>query len=175
MRARALIALTAVAGGCLYHLDPLVQEGSAYLDPALVGVWESDSERAVITAIGSGYQIVFSGRHQEDTRFHGRLGRLGEQSVLEVWPAALDPDESWPVARYLILIRIDGDVLVTRTLSEDSMLATVQRDPGRWPHLYDGSTLVLTAPREVLAAALAEYLLEPGALDDPQVWRRAAP
>jgi len=175
------LALAAVAGGCVVSVEAIVPEANAEFDARLLGTWQGasdSSDRATISRrSGSRYAIEYS--DAKDTgKFEARLGRLGNRMVLDVWPTPGDSDVAEPYRGLLIpghtlfVVTIAPDSLVTSLIEADSLRAVLRRGQLRLDTLGNVRQLVLTSSTSALRAGLARYILRPGALDKPGVWKR---
>jgi Domain of unknown function (DUF4185) len=171
-----VIALT----GCVLSIDHIVPESSAIFDPRLLGTWEevSGSDRAVISrASDNAYGIEYISDGKVG-RFEGRLGRLGDRLILDVRPAPSETDLPEPYAGFLIrghlLLSLDvgSDEIRMAALEPDSLFAALRAGEIHLVHQRSGDQLILHGTTEELRFALGSYLAEPGALGEPEVWRR---
>lgn len=175
------VAVLGLAGCGVGSVAPIVPEGEAQFDPALLGTWvdEDGTERAVITADGAdGYAILYTDDGGESGPFLGRLGDLGAHRVLDVWP---DPtgirgndafrDLMLPLHTALFIDSL-GDRVGFRMLTPDSLSDYLEREPGAVAHVRLDDILVLTAPTAELRRFLAEFAGRPGTLGSPAVWVR---
>jgi hypothetical protein len=165
--------------GCVYHIDTAIPEEALYSDPTLVGTWSagnSELGRVVITSGGGhNYRLEYSDHDGMIKLLHGRLGRLGEHTVLEVWPAFADVDDDWPTGRFLVVLDIRADEIRSWSLSRDSIGAALKSGGTEVPHLTRKGDLILTTPSSVLFAQVTSYLNRAGFLDDEDIWRRVPP
>lgn len=125
-----MVVLSGLLGACVYHIDTAIPAELVEFNPALVGTWmgDDDTERVVIASgWGAGYRIEYTERNGTIDVFHGRSGRLGNRSVLEVWPAYRDAD-GWPVGRLLLVIDLTGSDMVVRLLDTAALRRAPQGD-----------------------------------------------
>jgi hypothetical protein len=166
--------LSCLIGACVYHIDTAIPPDAMIGDGSLVGDWHSaDSERAVITeGSGSTYRIEFTDGDGRNMTLHGRLGRLGNDTVLEIWPAFGDAAEDWPAGRQILVLAIAADEVIIRPLNADSIGAALERDR-HVSHLARSDNIIITAAAPELIEFLKTYIRRPGYLGEPQVWRRS--
>ncbi len=189
MRVRAMSRLgglmvpAIVLTGCVLSIDAVVSESDANFDARLLGAWEEVSgfDRAVVVsrASESTYAIEYTSDGKV-TRLEARLGSLDGRSVLDVWPTPRDGDlpEGYAglmVAGHLLfLIDVSTNEISIAMLEPDSLLAGLRTEQPRLGYRRSEDQLVLYGTTEELRAALGPYLAKPGALVEPDVWRRAA-
>jgi len=80
----ALVALTSACG--VGSVSPIVTDATVVSEPRLEGTWRRESESAVITPSGNGYDILYTDDDGKTGRFHARVGRLGSYRMLDVQP-----------------------------------------------------------------------------------------
>ena len=188
MRVRAMSRLGGVTvpaivlTGCVLSVDAIISDSGGTFDPRLLGTWEevSGSDRAVVSrASESTYAIEYTSDGKV-TRLEARLGSLDGRSVLDVWPTPRDGDlpEGYAglmVAGHLLfLIDVSTNEISIAMLEPDSLLAGLRTEQPRLGYRRSEDQLVLYGTTEELRAALGPYLAKPGALVEPDVWRRAA-
>ena len=176
------IILAAALNGCVLSVDPVVTETDATFDPRLIGTWSnSASEFAVVTQAGElSYAIEYT-LDERTGRLAGRLGRLGNRTILDVWPEPQEgelpqPYDGLMVAGHLVLaLDIETDEITASVIKPDSVIAGVTA--GRVDLDYretERAQLILLDKTESLRSALGAFLTRPSALDPPTVWRRVA-
>lgn len=181
-----LIACSAlvVLGGCVVSADGVVEEQDAELDPRLLGHWEAveGSDRVVISrGRGNAYVLEYTtGGHTG--AFVGRLGRLGKQLVLDVWPEPGGEQLPEPYAALLIpghlllaLELIGPDQVRLSMLEPDTLLSALAAGRVSLGHDTTESQLILHGTTGELRAALSAHIGSPGALDSQATWRRTRP
>src|SRR5262245_24143725 len=142
----ASMVLSSWLAACVYSIDSAIPDDLLRSDAALAGTWyANDSARVVITTSRDQGLLTLDFRNQDGgtQRFHGRLGRLGEKSVLEAWPA-FGPIENdpWPMGRSLFVIDARPDEIRARSLAADSVTAALKREGGNFPYLVRGNDLI---------------------------------
>lgn len=177
LRSLPILVLTA----CVVSGDAMISEEAAEFDPTLLGRWEKvgGGERVVLSrGPGASYAIRYTTSGATGT-FGARLGRLGEHQVLDVWPAPADgevPDPYAPlmIAGHLALIveRSGPDEIRLSALEPDSLLDALRSGAVVLSHSEANDGLVLHGPTAQLRSALGPVLRRPGALTEPDVWRR---
>lgn len=174
-----LAALMPALTGCVLSIDPVVPDSMAIFDPRLIGSWQEEdgTTRATVRrAEGNTYHIDYvSGR--DTSRYVARLGRLGEQMVLDVRyrPSQDDgrSDDDLMVAGHLLLsVDIGTDMLRTRLIDSDTLGTAIRNGVVPLPATRSDKNLVLLGTTPQLRAALQPYLSRPGAWDDPATWKR---
>jgi hypothetical protein len=175
------ILMFAVLSGCVVTVDPVISEDDATMDSRLLGSWEevSGSDRAVVSRTAENtYAIDYTSR-KNVSRFEARLGKLGEHSVLDVWPVPGKSDKNRPdagllVAGHLLLaLDIGPDQVSVTSLDPDSMLASLRTGDVRLAHTESENQLVLHGTTADLRRALSAQFARSGALGDADIWRRA--
>lgn len=189
MRVRAMSRLGGVTvpaivlTGCVLSVDAIISDSGGTFDPRLLGTWEevSGSDRAVVSrASESTYAIEYTSDGKV-TRLEARLGSLDGRSVLDVWPTPRDGDLPEGYAGlmvaghllFLIDVSISTNEISIAMLEPDSLLAGLRTEQPRLGYRRSEDQLVLYGTTEELRAALGPYLAKPGALMEPDVWRRA--
>ena len=183
MRATAaLFALTLLPAACVLSTDAVVSERDALFDPRLIGTWEApaDTDRVVVTrGQGNSYVFAFTNKKDGVARYVGRLGRLGNRTVLDVWPEepSLDaPTGELFVAHHLIFdVEIADDEIRSALLEVDSLRAAIRSGRMGRGHEVSNNRLVLSGTTEELRAALGPYVMRPGVFTTPTVWQRVRP
>lgn len=166
--------------GCVVSVDPVLTESEAHFDTSLLGSWEEvgGTDRARISG-GSGdtYVIEYS-MGGKMGRFEARLGRLGDQRVLDLWPAPDDHDFLEPYNGLLvgghILLALDtvSEGVRLRMLDPDSLLRALRVGEVPLHHRSREDRLVLHGTTDQLRSSLARYIALPGVLFELSLWRR---
>lgn len=177
----ALILVFAVLNGCVVSVNPLVSESDAMLDSRLLGNWEqeSGSNRAVVSSGENNTYVIEYTSDRKTGRFEARLGKLGENLVLDVWPAPTESDQKWPdvglliTGHLLLAVELDSDEVRSAQLDPDSMLAALRGNDVHLAHTESENQLVLHGPTEELRPALAAQMSLSDSMSDPVIWRRA--
>lgn len=168
--------------GCVLSLEPIVPESEAIFDERLLGAWEevSGSDVAVITrGAQNTYAIQYSAGGRSGT-FEARLGRLGGRLVLDVWPSPRDTDLPEPYrdvlisGHVLLALEVESDETRVAVLDPDAMLQAVRAGEIGMAYSTADDRVVLRADSAQLRSELSGWLKRPGALDRPEVFRRAA-
>ncbi|MEJ2185489.1 MAG: DUF4185 domain-containing protein [Gemmatimonadota bacterium] len=187
---RAALTAAAAAGGlsgCVVSIAPIVPPAQSIVVPGMEGTWLSeDGDRATVSRADSGiYTIEFVESDGRRERYLARAGRLAGRTVLDVWSA---PAQHGPggIAREYPGTMIPGHLLLVLELSRgapgtarlsvlerDSLAAALRSGAVRVPFLDVADGPVLTADTDSLRAFLADYLDRPGALSEPDRWRRS--
>ena len=166
----------------MVSFDPVVTESDATFDPRLIGTWStSPSEFAVVTqASEHAYTIEYT--YDDRTgRLAGRLGRLGDLTILDVWPEPQEGElpqlyDGLMISGHLILaLDIENDEVTASLIKPDSVISGVSA--GRIHLDYrktERAQLVLLDSTESLRASLGAFMVRRNALDPPRIWRRAA-
>ena len=174
IRGAMALMLTCSLAACAYHIDSAIPETAASFDSRLVGTWESESDTVVVTASeGSSYRIEWRDSDGEQVVLHGRSGRLGDRTVLEITPYLGGEHSQWPVGRLLMVLNVTDAEVMTWMLHPDSLRAPASGGPAPISYIASGDDdIVLTAPTTQLAPALAAYIRRPGVLKTGDRWRR---
>lgn len=182
-RGAGALGLAFVLSGCVLSVEPVVPESAATFDTRLLGTWEeaSGSDRAVISrASESTYAIEYT-TDGKVTRFEARLGRLGDRVVLDVWAAPGDGEVPEPYAGVLIaghlplLLDVAADEVQVTALEEDVLLEALRAGSVDLAFRDAKEQVVLLGTTDEMHEALAPYLARPGALSEPNTWRRVPP
>lgn len=167
-------------GACYftYTLDSAIPPDQVNFDSTLLGTWMGpDSLHAVLTPRDNErYLIDLTNGEGNRASFVGKLGKLGEATVLEVWPGT-DPDPGdWPVGRMQLVLEIAPDSVVMRFFDPDPIRAALRGCSLDMPYIGASGyeNLILGAPTAELARALTAQLGRPGALTNPGIWRRGS-
>lgn len=174
-----LFALTLLPAACVLSTDAVVSERDALFDPRLIGTWEApaDTDRVVVTrGQGNSYVFTFTDRPGVIARYIGRLGTLGNRTVLDIWPdePSLDaPPGELFVPHHLILdVEIADKEIRSALLEVDSIRAAIRGGRLGRAHEVSNNRLVLSGTTEELRAALAPYVMRPGVFTTRTVWQR---
>jgi hypothetical protein len=180
----AAILLIAGLSACVISVEPFITESGATFDARLVGHWTLDdgSDSAVVTrGAGNDYRISYTtGRDSmaRTGRFDGRLGLLGNRTVLDVWPAPADGEIPEPYSdamipgHQLLGVDIHGDEVRLTLLDADTLRAALEAGTVRLASTYTKNQLVLRGSTAELQRSLADYLSRPGALGSEGKWQR---
>jgi len=176
------VGLAMLASGCVLSVNPVVSESDATFDARLLGSWQevSGSDRAVVTRGADNTYAIEYMTNGKVTRLGARLGRLGERAVLDVWPAP-DSAPSELHAGFTIpghlLVTLDAGAEEVRVamIEPDTFAAALRSGRLQLEHAHTGGRPVLLGTTDELRAALAPYLMRPGALAPPGAWRRERP
>jgi len=179
---RGLLALSLLLTGCVVSTDAVVPESEAMFDPRLLGTWEEvgGTDRAVVSrAAANTYAIAYTNDKGKTGRFEGRLGRMGERPVLDVWPTPREHDIPDPYGssllpgHVLLALEIDTNQVNVATLEPDSLAAALRSGAVRLAYERSDDRLLLRATTGQLRAALREFLARPAAWRQPDAWRRS--
>ncbi len=169
-----------VLSGCVLSIEPVVSESEATFDARLLGSWESEdgSERAVVSrAADADYAIAYTDEDGKTGHFEARLGRLGEQLILDVWPAAREGDMAgpdaglWLVGHLPLALTLEADALQIAELDADMMLTALRAGDVRLTYTRYNDRLILLDKTDALRRALTAYLRRPAVLMT-YTWRR---
>lgn len=191
--ARFVTALTmaVLLTGCVLSIQPSIPDDQSVFQPGLLGTWvEADGkDSAVVTRMGeTGYRIRYTDDDGKAGTFEGHTGRLGDDLILEVAPAAPRGDFSDDylaalLPGRLVFVIVPGSAEVrTATLRVDTLRNYLQHRDTWTPHLArvehfgEGDPLVLlTGTTAELRTWLGWYLDRPGVLNEETVWRKVRP
>ena len=185
-----LLGLAMALGGCVYSVESVITESGATFDARLLGAWEEvgGPDRAVVTGSArNGYTIEYA---SDDTvkRYEARLGRLGDRLILDVSvppeggrskPSG-EPPTAWHLA---FALDVGEDEIRVAIINGDSLAAAIRAGRVRLdahtrsascPQMCAANALILSSTTEDLRAALGPYLASAGALEVPDVFRRAS-
>lgn len=175
----SLVLFAGAVTACTASVLPIVGEDDAIRDDRLVGSWVApDGERAIVAASKDGYDVQYVEKDKQG-KFAGRIGRIGAHLVLDVSPVDPAPEandlyRSMLIRTHGILILDSiGAILRTRMLRPDSLKAYLGRTPNAVQHAIVDDWLLLTASSADTRRFLADYLVRPGVLDEPTVWKSA--
>ncbi len=179
MRRFACLLVLAL-GGCVVSVHPVVPAASATFDARLLGRWaEQDGKDRIIVSHGdsNAYEIEFRDGDGKVGQFEGRLGTLGQRTVLDVQPA---PRESAPMpeaasfirGHMLYVITVATDTVRMSLLAPKALRAAIAAKQVALASFNDRDQLVLTGSTDELRRALGAYVERPGALDEPSTWVR---
>jgi len=179
---RGLLALSLLLTGCVVSTDAVVPESEAMFDPRLLGAWEEvgGTDRAVVSrAAANTYAIAYTNDKGKTGRFEGRLGRMGERPVLDVWPTPREHDIPDPYGssllpgHVLLALDIDTNRVNVATLEPDSLAAALRSGAVRLTYEQSEDRLLLRATTRELRSSLQGFLARPGAWRKPDAWRRS--
>ncbi len=175
------LAFSMMLTGCVITINPMIRESEAIFDARLLGDWKEvdGSDHANFTrSTGNSYEIEFTSEG-ETGRFGARLGYLGEQMVLDVWPKPRsgevpDPYTALLLAGHLQLFPVisDNEISVA-IINADALLSTLQSGKVRMPYKHskevtantDDEGLILTGTTEELRKSLGKYCLNPAVFE----------
>lgn len=170
-----------VLAACVVSGDAIISEEAAEFDPTLLGRWEkADGGESAVVSKGAGADYVIRYTTSGASgMFNARLGELGGYQLLDVWPNPAEgevPDPYAPlmIAGHLALIveRSGPDEIRMSALEPDSLLDALRSGAVVLSHSEANDGVGLHGPTTQLRSALAPILRRPGALTEPDVWRR---
>jgi hypothetical protein len=177
------LALSLILGGCVLSVEAVIPESDAIFDSRLLGSWEEEdgSDRIRITRDGEEYAIEHSTKEFDGERitrtYGGRLGRLGEWTVLDVWPTREEERNSHPMllpGHLLVVVEFGSEGMTTAILEPDRMTEALEKGELSLDFTRkEEDPPILRGSSEELRSALGSYIAKPGALAAPSVWRRA--
>ncbi|MCA1733232.1 MAG: DUF4185 domain-containing protein, partial [Acidobacteria bacterium] len=180
------LALSLILGGCVLSVEPVVSESDAIFDPRILGCWEEvdGSDRIRVTREDGEYAIEYmegaeAAGKQETSTFGGRLGRLDEWTVLDVWPTRQGElnahDQMLLQGHLLVRLEIGSEEITTAIIDPDRMTEALAQ--GELSLAYtskEGEPPILRGSSDELRSALGSYIAKPDVLQPPTVWRRAS-
>jgi hypothetical protein len=178
------LALSLILGGCVLSVEAVIPESDAMFDSRLLGFWEQvdGSDRIQITRDGEEYAMEFSGvelfGEERTTRsYGGRLGRLGEWMVLDVWPTREEERDSHPMllpGHLLVVVEFGSEGMTTAILDPDRMMEALEQGELSLDYTRkESDPPILRGSSEELRSALGAYIARPDAMAPPSTWRRA--
>ncbi len=180
----SIISAMVLLAGCVRSLYPLFTEKESIYEPKLVGSWPQNSEEAwKFTRSGDNTYVVqipqkvfnsalFSPGVPGDTGvFEGRLGRLGDDLFLDLFPTG---GESSPGTQYrgvkndfynwhyvpthsILRVRFDHDSLLLAILDNTWLKKMIENKSVAIPHERMDDQILLTASTEQLQELVKEY------------------
>lgn len=178
----ATLVGTLALGGCINSIQPVIVAEYATVDSRLVGSWGEDSSTAHATVTrdtGSTFLIEYTHEDGKQGRFQALLGTLGGRSFIEIWPAPPSAKASAVHSAMLLplhllfAIEIDSTRLRLALLNSDSVVHALRSGDLAIPHLlYDDHMTLLVGTTAQLRAALPNYVVRPGVLEEWAVWSR---
>lgn len=179
-RVATAVWFAVLLGGCVMSTDAVIVDSLATLDDRLLGTWKDQDggDSAVVTRdSGNAYVIAYSSSLGTGT-FAGRLGRLGEQLVMDFSPTPRRREVPEPYENYLlpmhVLLTIDlrSDTLRIATLDCDSLRLALLSGQVQLGYAEVRNRVMLHATGEQLRRAIGPYLTRPGSLTQQATWRR---
>jgi hypothetical protein len=184
-RHTARLLLATVLCGCgVGSVNPVVPDADAISDNRIIGTWQDERRKETATIsvqADKKYRVVYTDEDGKVGRFIGMLGNVGAFQVLDLQPeepvpAASDAQRSLLLrAHGVVVIASTGNVLKSRLLLKDSLVAHLNRPPTHTAHLTIANSVLLTASSTEVRRWLADILSRPGVLDEAGVWRRVSP
>ncbi len=179
--ASCILAASIALSGCVLSVEPVVPESEATFDARLLGSWESveGSEHAVASRAGdAGYAIAYTDGEGKTGHFQARLGLLGDNLILDVWPALPEddmagPDEGLLVKGHMPLaLKLEADTVQVAELDSDVLLAAIRAGDVPLSYARSDDRLILLDTTDALRRALTAYLERDGVLGETLTWRR---
>jgi hypothetical protein len=175
-----VLAVVSLTCGCIGSVQPVIEEGNATFDPALLGTWadSASAERAVITADGPRrYAIRYTDDAGQTMLLTGVLGRIDARRVLDVQATSKDLGAYKDVVvrmHFPLVLDAPGPRLHVATLETDSLGRFLERNPRAVAHVGTEGALLLTADTPTLVRFLERYLRRPGSVAAPTTWIRTS-
>jgi hypothetical protein len=126
------MVVAALFSGCVLTVDEAVPESEAVFDARLVGTWRGESDDRAVVHPGDSLTYVIDYRDKNsDVRLGGRLGRLGDRTVLDVWAwpregELPEPYETLLIQGHLVLaIDVEPDSIRLAPVEPDSLMAAI--------------------------------------------------
>jgi hypothetical protein len=183
----AIVAMTALLGGCAYSLHPLYNASDIVREPGLVGVWtdKDNNNRKIQQNSDGSYEI--SGTDPDshiESRYQVHLVRIGSDLFAD---AIFDnqsqngKDIDLPggvVPLHLIYkVSLSGDTLQTAGLNHDWLIAQFKAGKISIAHAIMGDKpdgdILFTAPPDELRKFIAQIADTPAAFEEPDTLHRA--
>ena len=175
-----LLAGTLLLTGCgdLMSLESIATKDNTIFDGALLGTWTDNQDTLCVVRPADKeydkvYNIVWIGTADsgEITRLQGRLVRMGDQRVLDVW--GVDPGAFSVAAHVFLRVRVAAGALELRFLDSEWLQKQVKQSSLAWLLFEDHP--VITAPPAQLLTFLQQFGLKEEALDKPILLTRLVP
>lgn len=190
MISRTMHTIAALSGlalsACVVSVNPVIAPPDATFDDRLLGTWQEvgGSDRAVVSRGTEGRYAIAYTIDGETLRLDGQLGRLGERTVLDVWPVPRQrelPTEYAPLllpAHFAVVLDIRDRAIAMSFPLPDSLLARMHQstrgsEVSASARLVEGR-LVLHGSTAELRGILGPYLASRGPLSQPSLFRRVA-
>jgi hypothetical protein len=185
MSTRAFILLTVFSflvllTGCALSVNPVIPESDAVFDPRLLGSWKevSGSDQATISrGTANSYEIDYT-NDGKTGRFGARLGNIGKNLVLDVWPdprngeIASSYDGLLLAAHIQLVLKISDSIISTSAIDPEALLSALKSGKVKMPYKHStDDELILTGTTEELKKSLATYLAYPKALNEADTWK----
>jgi hypothetical protein len=182
----AIVAMTALLGGCAYSAHPLYNASDIVREPGLVGVWtdKDNNKRKIKEKSDGSYEI--SGTDPDshiESRYQVHLVRIGSDLFAD---AIFDnqsqngKDIDLPggvVPLHLIYkVSLNGDTLQTAGLNHDWLIAQFKAGKLSIAHEMMGDKpdgdILFTAPPDELRKFIAQIADTPAAFEEPDTLHR---
>ena len=178
---RTIAALCGLAlSACVVSVNPVVAPPDATFDERLLGTWQEvgGTDRAVVSRGAAGSYALAYTIKAETLRLEGRLGRLGDRTVLDVWPVPREHDLAteyaglFVPAHLAVIVALDERELAISLFQPDSLHASLLASRVRPAPALVERRLVLDGSTSEVRAILAESLVRRGALEKAATYRR---
>lgn len=162
----AFFILTIILGGCVPSLHPLFTENELVFDSNLVGKWvvpDDANEYWQFTAAANKKYDVFYKDKKGIGKFDGRLGKLGNDTFIDLYPKDINiPGNDFYKAHLIgahTFVRIEfvGNQLDLKAMNPDSLDKLLKTDPNAIKHERAEERTILTAPTPQLQAFVKKY------------------
>jgi len=180
LRAAVPLAATCLLSGCVVSAGPVIAEHEATFDTGLLGAWEEQdsNDRAVISRGGGRVYAITYESDGEEGRFEALLGKIGDRTVLDVWPRPRDRDVANPYdglmipGHVLFVVDLDGDRLVLALIDPEALGDAIEDGAVRLTTTETDEQLVLHGGPAEQVAGLEAFLARDEALAEGGTWRR---
>ncbi|MGA3024433.1 MAG: hypothetical protein ABSF98_06670 [Bryobacteraceae bacterium] len=164
-----LLAGTLLLTGCgdLMSLESIATKDNTVFDKALLGTWTDNKDSlCVVGPADPGYNIAWIGTGDtgDKTLLEGRLVKMGDQRVLDVWGA--DPGAFSVPAHVFLRVRISGGTMELRFLDSEWLQQRVRQSSLAYSVFGEGHPII-TAPPAQVRTFLQEFGLKEEALSEP--------
>jgi len=183
----AIVAMTALLGGCAYSLHPLYNASDIVREPGLVGVWtdKDNNKRKIKEKSDGSYEI--SGEDPDshvEARYTVHLIRLGDNLFADAifdglsqngndidLPGGVEPLD------VICKVSLNRDTLQTAGLNHDWLIAQFKAGKISIAHAIMGDKpdgdILFTAPPDELRKFIAQIADTPAAFEEPDTLHRA--
>jgi hypothetical protein len=175
-----LLAGTLLLSGCgdLMSLESIATRDNTVFDRALLGTWTDNKDAlCVVRPPDKGQDTIYNiawintGDTGDKSRLEGRLVKMGDQRVLDVWGA--DPGAFSVPAHVFLRVHVAGGAMELRFLDSEWLQQQVKQSSLAYS-LFEGHPMI-TAPPAQVWTFLQQFGLKEEALSEPILLTRLVP
>jgi hypothetical protein len=180
-----IVLLAMLVAGCVRTIQPVLKDDQVTMDNSLIGKWVSKDGKESVDIQPPGpnnktYRVLYCDKDGKKADLLGRLGKIGEITVIELHADNPVPDASnaykahlLPVYSFLVVHQTTPQLIVS-FMDQDWLKKYLVDHPDELKVIPNIDDQVVTSSTEELQAFLLRHYKDPGALGEQGVFVRPA-